>query len=295
MSRNLFILYLLWGLFAHRIKDLKKEYLEKLPNWYDSNKKFDTVLSDDLDGLLSVNILKEVKGWTPQYFYCFDHLYINPYLREKNNKTATRVWADVSVVFDEKCFDNHVSRKDRNDKDLPLQINLNLMTEVTNYNYYYKYSGSTALMIWSLYDVPLPKTDLGKMILLLIDSTYKGFYSENELYRQRNRFYLIDVLGLEELYEVQQRHTEKEFEKLRNELKAYEKIHMNNGKLETEMDIKTISGLLRFPLDLPKTKFQVIGSLESSPMKRGNPAIKDLNRVYTFAYVGKSLYKCSSY
>ena len=55
-------------------------------------------------------------------------------------------------------------------------INLNLMCQVTNDNYTDKYAGSTLLTIWSVYDLPLPETEEGKMLLLCIDSAYKGFY-----------------------------------------------------------------------------------------------------------------------
>ena len=34
---------------------MEKKYLEKVPDWYKSNEKFDLVLSDDIDSLASIS------------------------------------------------------------------------------------------------------------------------------------------------------------------------------------------------------------------------------------------------
>lgn len=77
---------------------MKDVFLKKVPTWYNSDEKFETVLSEDIDGLVSTSILKYAKNWDVEYFYDFSTLYTSDNVRNKKNKTATRVWADVSIV-----------------------------------------------------------------------------------------------------------------------------------------------------------------------------------------------------
>ena len=35
---------------------------------------------------------------------------------------------------------------------------------------------STALLLYALYDIPLPSTEDGKLMLMTIDSSYLGYY-----------------------------------------------------------------------------------------------------------------------
>lgn len=91
---------------------MKDIYLEKMPQWYRDFKKYDVVLSDDIDGLVSTSILKYAKNWDAKYFYDFQNIYVSEETYFKENKSATRVWADVAFVLqNEMTFDNHVSRK----------------------------------------------------------------------------------------------------------------------------------------------------------------------------------------
>lgn len=176
---------------------MEKKYLEKVPDWYKSNEKFDLVLSDDIDSLASISVIQSIHpNWEVDYFYDFDNIYADNDVYFKENKSATRVWVDVAIVKKEMAFDNHISRKDMEDYTNSLCINPNILANVTNYGYGRKYAGSTALLVWSLYNIPLPTTEEGKMLLLAIDSTFKGFYDSR--FKERNRFFLCDVLGLEE-------------------------------------------------------------------------------------------------
>lgn len=276
---------------------MKEQYLQKVPTWYKSEKKFEVVLSDDIDGLVSTSALKYTKDWDVEYFYNFENLYINNELYfKKTDKSATRVWADVSIVIkDEKTFDNHINRVNLNDYTNPNAINPNILTDVTNENYYDKYLGSSALVIWSLYNIPLPKTELGKMILLAIDTTFKGFYGKDQ-YRRRNKFYLCDVLGLEELYEVEQRHEMKEFYQLIDKYNLSRKIRMNDsGRLETEMDLELLGELLGIPIVLPSKTFGIWRTLENKfSTFYGLEKIKDIPRLITIAFTGKSKGKYST-
>lgn len=271
---------------------MKEEYLQKVPTWYRDFTKYDVVLSDDIDGLVSTSALKYAKNWNVEYFYNFKTLYASNDVYFKENKAATRVWADVSIVVqDAMTFDNHVNRVNLSDYTNPNAINPNVLSDITNENYYDKYLGSTALVIWSLYGIPLPETELGKMILLAIDTTFKGFYGKDQ-YKRANKHFLCDVLGLEELYEVQKRHTSKEFYQLFDKYNLNRKIEINGeGYLESSLDMEFLSDVLGIPVELPtkkmnkwayfEDKFSAFYSLET---------IKDIPRLVTIAFTGKN--KC---
>ena len=274
---------------------MKKEYLDKVPDWYKSNDNFELVLSDDIDSLVSTAVVQsEHPNWTIDYFYDFDNIYINENLYFRENKSTTRVWCDVAIVKNEMAFDNHISRKDIEDYCNPLCINPNILADVTNYGYTNKYAGSTALLVWSLYNRPLPKTEEGKMLLLAIDSTFKGFYSTK--FRSRNKFFLCDLLGLQELYEVEQRHDIKEFYQIISKYGLSKKIRYNeeNKSIETGLDLDLIGEVLGITLKLPKTTQFV--HWRSFEQHQGNmcgvKSVKDLGKTlvtiaFTFQNVAK--------
>lgn len=273
---------------------MKGKYLEKVPKWYMGNGKYELVLSDDIDSLVSVSALQSIKPyWTVEYFYDFDNIYVTDELRDRKDKSRTRVWCDVAIIKEEMAFDNHISRKSKEDYTNPLCINPNILANVSNYGYTNKYAGSTALLVWSLYDIPLPETEEGKMLLLAIDSTFKGFYSSR--FRERNRFFLCDVLGFEELYEVEKRHTINEFYQIISEYGLSHKIKYNKEShcIETGLDLETIGEVLGIELKLPTKKFSHWRSFEQ---KQGNmcgiKSVKDLSRnlvtlAFTFQNVAK--------
>ena len=231
-----------------------------LPKWFEEQKENDLVLSDDLDSLVSCAILHKVKGWKVRYFYDFRNLYKSDKIKLNKDR---RVWVDVACLNGEKTFDNHISTVSLDDTVNKNTINPNNLCMITNENYTDKYCGSTALLLWSLYDLPLPETEEGKMLLLTIDSTFKGYYAER--FRDRNKFFLCDVFGFEELYKVQQRHTQDEFIDIRIKFETERKITHNDGKLHTLLDFDRIGEALGLELNVLEddtfnlwTKYQIV-------------------------------------
>lgn len=243
---------------------MKVEYLSKVPTWYRDFTKYDVVLSDDIDGLVSTSALKFAKNWNVEYFYDFSTLYASNNVYFKENKSATRVWADVSIIVqDAMTFDNHVNRMSLDDYTNPNAINPNILSDITNKNYYDKYLGSTALVIWDLYKIPLPETEEGKMLLLCIDTTFKGFYGKPQ-YQKANKHFLCDVLDMEELYEVLKRHTQKEFYQMIEKYELSRKIRVNSdGYLYTNLDLDLLTRLLGIPVELPQIKMNRYASFEN--------------------------------
>lgn len=275
---------------------MKDEYLSKVPDWYKSNEKFDLVLSDDIDSLASVAVVQSVHpNWEVEYFYDFQNIYASNNVYFLDKKAPTRVWVDVAIIKAEKAFDNHISRKNGEDYTNPLCINPNILANVTNYGYTNKYAGSTLLLVWSLYNLPLPTTEEGKMLLLAIDSTFKGYYSDK--FRGRNKFFLCDVLGFEELYEVEQRHTAQEFYQIISKYELSRKIKYNKDtkQIETELDLKTIGEVLGIEINLPTREYHHWRSFEE---RQGNmcgvESIKDLSKgLVTLAFTFRNVVKYS--
>ena len=275
---------------------MKEKYLSKVPEWYKSNEKFDLVLSDDLDSLATVTVVQSVHpNWNVEYFYDFDNIYVSPDVYFKENKSHTRVWCDVAFCRNEMAFDNHISRKDIDDHVNPRCINPNILADVSNYGYTNKYAGSTALLIWSLYNIPLPTTEEGKMILLCIDSTFKGFYSSK--FKERNRFFLCDVLDLPELYEVEKRHDIKEFYQLMDKYGLSQKIRYNSEskQIETKLDVATISEKLGIDISLPTQSYDHWRSFEQRTVNMcGISSIKKLDKyLITLAFTYQNVAKYS--
>lgn len=271
---------------------MNQKYTKNLPQWYkNSERSYDTVLSDDIDGLVTTSILHSVMpNWKVGYFYDFDNLYCKDEIFAKQDKSHTRVWCDVSILYNEMAFDNHVARINNNDFCNSKVINPNIMADVTSQNYTSKYCGSTALMVWSLYGLPLPETELGKMILLAIDATYKGYYYSGGLYRDRNRFFLCDVLEFPELYELEERHTEQEFRQLiaRYHLSCNTIYNAPTAQIITPLPLAEIGKQLNLNLLLPEDRFteyvsfaqETINITEYHSVKQIHPRIATLAMIY---------------
>lgn len=278
---------------------MEHKYIERIPQWYKNTNTYDLVLSDDLDGLVATAVIKSANpDWRVNYFYDFDGLYISKKIQNKKNKSATRVWTDIAYIGNEKTFDNHVTMASAQDAYNKTAINPNIFgdTLVTNDNYYDKYCGSTALMVWSIYDLPLPETELGKMILLAIDSTFKGYYAVAK-WHDLNKHFIIDVFGFEELYALQQRHTEKVFLQLAGQYQINRKIYMSDGKIKSELDIALLSELLGIDLSLPLDDFINFATFESTTKESSCAGryIRNMttDNILTAAFTGKNKIKYS--
>lgn len=132
------------------------------------------------------------------------------------------------------------------------------------------------------------------MLLLAIDSTFKGFYDSR--FTDRNRFFLCDVLGLEELYEVEKRHTISEFYQIISKYGLSAKIKYVDGKLETKLDLETISELLdvKLILDVENNYIGYVAFEERTANMCGVGSVKDLSKgLVTLAFTFRNNAKYS--
>ena len=94
-------------------------------------------------------------------------IFLDNELRDRKDKSRTRVWCDVAIIKEEMAFDNHISRKSTEDYTNPLCINPNILANVSNHGYTNKYAGSTVSKskLVSMFCVPL-------LYLIFLDNPY---------------------------------------------------------------------------------------------------------------------------
>lgn len=228
---------------------MRQDIREKMPSWINDTdgSQYQLCMSDDIDSWLSCKVLEQVKGYEVNYFYSFDNFYV---MDSDEQKQAIGV--DIPLLKG-KCWDNHVTMLSSRDNINKQSANLNTIFKINKTNYTEKWAGSTLLQVWSYYNLPLPESDEGKMILLAIDSSYKGHYIKKFKETQNAWLKMIDF---DELIELQERYTQKDFEQISKKYKLNEKIIINkDGYLETDILLEEIDKILGYDLSLPQGKF----------------------------------------
>ena len=129
---------------------MKKEIRELFPNWInETDKKYDLILGDDVDSVVSSSLLETItnSNWKVNYFYDFKNFY-------RHEKTENKTIGVDMAFLKSRCFDNHISKRTKNDIHNELCANLNIVHNISCENYTSKYSMSTLMLIMSLYDIP---------------------------------------------------------------------------------------------------------------------------------------------
>lgn len=268
---------------------MRKKLKERFPKWCFDNKQGQNtlVLTDDLDSLLGCSIENYVKGNEINYFYDFNKLYVA-------DKTDKRKAIGIDLALHKgKSWCNHVVRINEDDYVNPQTANINALLKIHSKNYTMKYALSTALMMWSFYDLPLPKTKEGKMLLLAIDSGYLGHYRDR--FKDVHTAYL-KLLGFNELIDLLNETHEFEFEMLQAKYKTKAKIKLNNeGYLKTKLPLADLQGFFGIPLELPKQKFELLYEFNYTPKPMNVDNIKSKDRIdkqiFSFALTGRNKFK----
>ena len=234
---------------------MNKEYSSKFPQWYKEDlTNHVSCLSDDLDSLVGCSLLEKVKGVEIGYFYNFKELY------RGTERDVKAIGVDIALEKG-RTFDNHVTMLNHKDRYNKMSINPNNIDNVSRDNYTDKYALSTALLIWSLYDIELPSTDEGKMVLLSIDSAFLGHY--NDKFKPIQNKYL-SKLGFDELIDLQERYSLDDFRAVQRKYNMNSKIVMIKKRLRTTLPLGEISDVLELELILPHDTFLVNNTLEIS-------------------------------
>lgn len=234
---------------------MNQEYPSKFPQWYKEDlTNHVSCLSDDLDSLVGCSLLEKFKGVEVGYFYNFKELY------KGTERGVKAIGVDIALE-NGKTFDNHVTMLNHKDRYNKMSINPNNIDKVSRDNYTNKYALSTALLIWSLYDIELPSTDEGKMVLLSIDSAFLGHY--NDKFKPIQNEYL-SKLGFNELIELQEKYSLDDFRKVQRKYRMNSKIVMIDTKLRSTLPLEKISEILELELVLPDNTFSINNILDIS-------------------------------
>lgn len=214
-------------------------------------------MSNDNDGVVASSLLRHEKGWETTQFYNYEIL-----AKKKDVVSILPVVAvDCGVTSNKDIYpiDNHVGSYSDDSEINPNAINLNLFNQVTPSNYTDKYAMSTTLLTWIALGKPLPKTKVGKMILIALDGGHAGYYKFREQYIRN-----LEQLGVkDELLPILEKYTKEDFENfLVEKLGAgKDKVHLFMGEgqlwvLEEMYGVyEFISKELGFPVELPKGEF----------------------------------------
>ncbi|MFJ8263314.1 hypothetical protein ACIQ4I_15395 [Rummeliibacillus sp. NPDC094406] len=234
---------------------MKQYYKDKAPKWTNEiNEKRDLIFGTDSDNSISCNLLEDITSgkWKPNYYFDFENLYG---IENTGNKS---IGVDMAFRKNFPCFDNHLSQQYNNSEYNPNCFNLNLYKGITaDKSYHKKFPFSTLMLIMAYYDIPLPKTQLGKEIILAVDSSFKGHYASNSFFKNIHTEWL-ELMGFSELYDILEQRSKSYFSGLQEEFLLNEKIHINeNGYLETNIDVKAIQPYLDWKLYIPDQQFEL--------------------------------------
>lgn len=264
-------------LFRYIMKQVLKD---KFQDWTNEiNDTYKLILTNDLDSLFTVAILRFLFGCEIAKFYDFTTMYST---RDKVDKDKY-IGCDLAVEDSQiKTFCNHVTRIWKDDKVNPNSANLNNFAtgvygggSIQSTTYFRKYGGSTALTLLSYYDMfdklLLPNhtelTDEQKKILISIDSYFLGAYLPKH-YEGSKYFYKWQrVLELEMFQNIFDSNTQKELEQFQKDNNLKGNIYMQGNTLGTTLDLNYLKEhfpMLDFNLDITFTsKFELATPINS--------------------------------
>ncbi|MCB7071388.1 hypothetical protein LIZ76_15795 [Caldibacillus sp. 210928-DFI.2.22] len=243
---------------------MQQELKNKFQDWTkEIDSSYKLILTNDLDSLFTVAILKYLFGCQIGLFYDFNKIYS---IQPKNDKSKL-IGCDLAAEDHEiKTFCNHVTRMTKDDFVNPNSANLNNFATrvygggtIHNTTYFRKYSGSTLLTVLSLYNafdkLILPNnselTEEQLKILACIDSYFYGAYHPKH-YEAYKYFQLWqEAIGLKMFKDIFDTYTKDELIQFQNEHKLRETI----SAYKTKGGYKLITNL---PIDYLQEHFPML-------------------------------------
>ncbi|NEZ02369.1 hypothetical protein G4D62_24215 [Bacillus shackletonii] len=262
---------------------MKEYYKEKCPSWANNVEvKNDLILGDDIDSLATCNLLTDItnENWKVNYFYNFKDFYIH------TETELSTIGVDMAFTRNVKCFDNHVSKEHSNSPYNPFCMNLNLYKGVSRENYGKKYSMSTLLMVMSYYDIPLPKSQEGKELLLAVDTAFKGYYSS---YFNPIHTNWLEILEYTELIDILKQRDSKYFYDIIKYFGLHEKVWIDeNGFLQSNIKLEEIQPYFDWKLELPKQQFSLRKECIREGHEIGKKSIPERSQLISLAFTSKN-------
>ncbi|MFP3356753.1 hypothetical protein R0K17_05270 [Planococcus sp. SIMBA_143] len=280
---------------------MKKEIKDLLPNWVNEKQDRTLTLTNDLDSLISCSLLKHLFGYEINHFYTFSR-----FATLNQSDTRKSIGVDMALTRGY-CYDNHLNMLTSASYKNPDSANINTALNLSRENYSHKFSMSTLIFLWSLYDVPMTITEDGKKILLAIDSGFKGWYPEPYRHILENT---LDMLEMTELIEVMERTPIGDMYDFisKHELDSSIRLRQSgkhDGKLIIDpsgrninpflygLDLEWLSEQLGFPIELPTEKFTTVQKLSNKELEWHELDQKTIDGSFSYAFTYKNKIKLS--
>lgn len=280
---------------------MKKEIKDLIAQWTTTKQDRTLTLTNDLDSLISCSLLKHLFGYETNNFYTFSSFST---IDLSNQRKSIGVDMSLTTGY---CYDNHLNMLTSSSYKNPDSANINTALNISRENYSEKFSMSTLIFLWSLYDVPMPITEDGKKILLAIDSGFKGWYPEPYRHILENT---LEMLEMTELIEVMERTPIADMYNFigKNELDSSIRLRQSGkhkGKLCFEssgkninpflygLNLEWLSEQLGFPIELPTGTFTTIQKFENNEMEWHELDQKAIDNSFSYAFTYKNKIKLS--
>lgn len=261
---------------------MKSVFKNKLPKWYKNiNLNDKIVITNDIDALLSHHFLHKKFKCEIGGFYDFNNLYFTD-CKDKNF-----IGVDLDCLKG-RTFGNHFTYFYKNED----AINLNNCYKL---KYHQKYPLNTVLLILSLYDFDIETmTDEQLAILLSIDSAYRGYYTDNEYFKN---IYLkwLDMLDIGFLKNRILKHmTPRDFADIAKRFNLNGTIKVNkNGRLSTNIKLDELSQVFDDDIQLPQDKFNLHSQYQYLIINPNKQAIPPREKIISMAWTRKNQLRMS--
>lgn len=277
---------------------MRRDIRELIPQWAFTKQDRTLTLTNDMDSLLLANLLTDTFGYEINHFYSF-HRFATANTEDKRKSIGCDLAIQKGYTI---C--NHMVMVDSNSYKNPDSVNMNNILNIGNDDYKNKYNMSSLLIAWSLYKIPIPETDEGKMILLSIDSSYYAW--NNTDFRGVMRVWL-ERLELTELIPTLEKYSFSEFQdfKFSHELDTgivlgkNKKLKFNptgkNNSLSTGLDLDWIGEHLGYKVFLPEQDFTVVGTFDTDRIRVGDLTKSVLDNTFSMAFTFKNKISITTY
>lgn len=276
--------------------DIRKLYSE----WTNdlTKDKYNLIMTNDMDSLLSAMFLKHHFGLEVNSFFSF-------YSMSKIDTTDQRepIGVDAALVTG-KTFDNHLTQLNASSYINVQSANINNVSGVHRGRYTDKFAMSTLIQLYAMYSIPLPESIQGKLIVLCTDVGFKGYYDE----RYRGTFLsYLEKFEMMELVEVLETYTKDQMywfmlraeldltirlkQSGKNKGKLYYESSGNNPDLTArwadEIDIAWFEKHLGFPVELPEATFETVEKFTAKTIEWDELDKKTMQRAFSYAFINK--------
>lgn len=268
---------------------MNKQLKDLFPQWIHQKQDSALIMTNDIDSIVSCAIGKAVFGYEVNQYYSFSKLY-----QKDLEDTRETIGVDLAIKTG-KTYDNHLTKFYGTSISNPESANINSILKVSTENYTDKFAMSTAIMMWSLYDLPLPTSLEGKLILLAIDSGFKGHYDKrfNAVHTQ-----YLELLGFTELVDILNEFDVSVFERITRKLKEQDDrvYRRKTGELYTYLNLDNTSKHLGIRLEIPSGQFSIVQEFTNERFSTSDTHdLMKNNNVFSYALTHRNKGMVSTY